>query len=141
MEHLTLGRWVIRPSDPANQRIILKIVGFLYWKFQQCRFEKENLVKKIIFQKFEYVFIKIVNPFSLIMLTWHKKGHNLASTHKRCRYMSTFLFFFFWLKPWPCNFQKNKAFESYAAGKAKNSILIPQAGGYAQIGHVQTGHA
>ena len=28
MEHQTLGRWVIRPSDPANQRIILKIVEF-----------------------------------------------------------------------------------------------------------------
>ena len=23
-----LGQWVIRPSDPANQHIILKIVGF-----------------------------------------------------------------------------------------------------------------
>ena len=28
MEHQTLGWWVIHPSDPMNQRIILKIVGF-----------------------------------------------------------------------------------------------------------------
>ena len=35
MEHQTLDRWVIRPRDPANQRIILKIVRFLdrVWEF------------------------------------------------------------------------------------------------------------
>ena len=33
MEHQTLGRWVICPSNPANQRIILKIVGFLVYDF------------------------------------------------------------------------------------------------------------
>ena len=29
-----LGRWVIHPSNPATQRIILKIVGFLYYTLQ-----------------------------------------------------------------------------------------------------------
>ena len=29
MEHQTLCRWVVCPIDPASQRIILKIVGFL----------------------------------------------------------------------------------------------------------------
>ena len=28
MEHQTLGQWVVRPINPATQRIILKIVGF-----------------------------------------------------------------------------------------------------------------
>ena len=32
MEHQTLGRWVVCPIDPATQRIILKIVGFLFSK-------------------------------------------------------------------------------------------------------------
>jgi hypothetical protein len=30
LEHQTLGRWDDRPSNPANQRIILKIDGLLY---------------------------------------------------------------------------------------------------------------
>ena len=30
MEHQTLGWWVVCPSDPASQCIILKIVGFYY---------------------------------------------------------------------------------------------------------------
>ena len=29
LEHQMLGWWVVRPSDPVTQRIILKIVGFL----------------------------------------------------------------------------------------------------------------
>ena len=29
LEHQTLGRWVVRPSDPVTQRLILKIGGFL----------------------------------------------------------------------------------------------------------------
>ena len=29
MEHLRLGWWVVCPIDPASQRIILKIIGFL----------------------------------------------------------------------------------------------------------------
>ena len=33
LKHQTLGRWVIHPSDPANQRIILKIVWFLWFMF------------------------------------------------------------------------------------------------------------
>ena len=39
LEHQTLGHLVICPSDPANQRIILKIVGFhersLVWFWQK----------------------------------------------------------------------------------------------------------
>ena len=29
LEHQTLGQWVIRPIDPATQRTILKIAGFV----------------------------------------------------------------------------------------------------------------
>ena len=35
LEHQTLGRRVICPSKPANQRIILQIVGFLYVRTAQ----------------------------------------------------------------------------------------------------------
>ena len=43
MEHQTLGRLVIRPSDPANQRIILKIVGFFVFQ-DNSWIENENLL-------------------------------------------------------------------------------------------------
>ena len=44
---VTLGRLVIRPIDPANQRIILKIVGFQHWLrrqrlWQGCMWHKDG---------------------------------------------------------------------------------------------------
>ena len=35
MEHQTLGLWVIRPSDPATQRIILKISNMMLFANNQ----------------------------------------------------------------------------------------------------------
>ena len=46
LEHQTLGRRVICPSEPANQRIILKIDGFLYITDKKRFLFSEKLYKE-----------------------------------------------------------------------------------------------
>ena len=46
MEHQTRGRWVVCPIDPASQRIILKIVGFLVFLWKRAAQLKKRIHKE-----------------------------------------------------------------------------------------------
>ena len=40
---------MLGPIDPATQRILLKIVGFLIWKHLQVKFFSFSYLKKCLF--------------------------------------------------------------------------------------------
>ena len=61
-----LGWWVIRPSDPATQRIILKIVGFymdVQWSAWQI---EEETILKFTLKLLRYVTFEMFKIESLV---------------------------------------------------------------------------
>ena len=82
MEHQTLGWWVICPSDPATQRIMLKIVGFQ----MQTVFATAALLTELL------------GPLTSPQL--NKTGSLLGCFWKKYKYQSFSDTIFFYIRNW-----------------------------------------